>query len=209
MEIHSQLVLAPDALEGTRAPALWTCVGVLALVALVSGIQAWRAAPADWTDLPSFEVAPLGAVELYKQRSGRFATEPVSHGEALVLLRDDSTPAALASALIPIDGVQWALRIHGDLELGPARLRALNRAGARWTVSLVDKQVVRIASPNGELLRYREFRSASQHERWHLAAVASISGLCAALLACYSRRLLEALARRARRFQAQPPMKSP
>lgn len=62
MEIHSQLVLAPDALDGTRAPALWACVGLLALVAIVCGAQAGRDVPAKRSDLPSFEIVPMTAV---------------------------------------------------------------------------------------------------------------------------------------------------
>jgi len=197
MEIHSQLVLPPGALDGTRAPALWTFVGLLALVALVCGAQAWRKVPAKWNDLPSFELVPLTAAELIQERTGSFATTPVSHGEALLLDRDKPTPPALSSALIPL-ATSWALPVHADLKLGFARIRALNHNRATWTVSVFEKQVVRIASADVELLPYREFQDAWQQRRWRMAAYAAASGLAAALLALFSGRILAALAARAR-----------
>lgn len=208
MEIHGQLVLAPDALAGTRAPALWACVGILAVVALACGVQAGRSAP-RWTELPSVEVMPLGVATLHTQRTGTYATEPVAQGEALVLPYSESAPPALAAAWVPLEDGHWALRIHDDLQLGAMRQRSLNRGGLAWTVTLLDKQVVRIASVDGELLGYREFEDAWQHRRWHLALWAGASALAAALLAVFSRRILSALARRDARSRASSGLKSP
>lgn len=208
MEIHGQLVLAPDALAGTRAPALWACVGILAVMALACGVQAGRSAP-RWTELPSVEVVPLGVAALHTQRTGTYATEPVSQGEALVLPYSESAPPALAAAWVPLEDGHWALRIHDDLQLGTMRQRSLNRGGLAWTVTLLDKQVVRIASADGELLGYREFEDAWQHRRWRLAGWAGASALAAALLAVFSRRILSALARRDARSRASSGLKSP
>ncbi|WP_457423119.1 hypothetical protein [Roseateles sp. P5_E7] len=180
---------------------------MLALVAIFCGAQAGRNVPAKWTDLQSFELVPLTAVELIQERTGSFATTPVSHGEVLLLALETPTPPALSSALIPLS-TNWALPIHADLKLGFSRIRALNHNSATWTVSLFDKQVVHIASADGELLRYREFQDAWQHRRWRMVAFAGASGLAAALLALFSRRLLAALAARAGRSQASPLLKS-
>lgn len=208
MEIHGQLVLAPDALAGTRAPALWACVGILAVMALACGVQAGRSAP-RWTELPSFEVVPLGATALYTQRTGTYATEPIPQGEALALAYSESLPAALTAALVPLQDGQWGLRIHDELQLGSARHQSLNRGGIAWTVTLLDKQVVRIASPAGELLRYAEFQRAWDTRRQRLAGWAGASALAATLLAAFSRRILSALARRDARSRASSGLKSP
>ena len=207
MGIHRQLILAPGALEGTRAPALWTCVGVLALAAVVCGAEAWRGVPDKWTGLQSFEIVPLTAVELIQERSGTFTIATVSRGEALLLAMEKPVPDGLAPALVPLS-TAWALPIHADLKLGFARIRALNHNSALWTVSLFDRQVVRIASADGELLRYPEFQQAWDARRQRMAGWAGASALAAVLLAAVSRRMLSALAGRNARSQASPGLKS-
>lgn len=110
-------------------------------------------------------------------------------------------PAALSPALIP-QATSWALPIYADLKLGFPRILALNHNSATWRVRLHDKQVVRIASADAELLPYRELQEAWQHRRWRMAGYVAASGLAAALLALFSGRILAALAARARWSQA-------
>jgi hypothetical protein len=59
MDIHSQLVLRSNALEGTQAPGLRTFFGLLTLLAVIRAIEAARNLPARWSGLKS------------RQRAGR------------------------------------------------------------------------------------------------------------------------------------------
>jgi len=197
MEIHSQLVLAPGALERARAPALWACVGLLIAASCFCGVQAWRGVPTTWTELQSFDIVPVTAFEHIEETEVLFGLTQSTRSEALLLDENEPLPAALRPLARDRE-----LPIHPDLKLGFERILALNKNSARWTVSLLDKQVVRIASAERELLPYREFQDAWQHRRWRMAASAAASGLAAALLALFSGRILAALAARARRSQA-------
>ncbi len=197
MEIHSQRVLPPGALAGTRAPALWTCVVLLAAASGIFGAQAWRGVPSTWAKLQSFDIVPVTAYEWIEETEVLFGLMQVSRGEALLLDEKQPLPATLRPLARGSE-----LLIHADLKLGFERILALNNNSAQWTVSLLDKQVVRIASADVELLPYREFQDAWQQRRWRMAAYAAASGLAAALLALLSGRILATLAARARRSQA-------
>lgn len=179
MDIRSQFTVAPNRLDGKRTPMLWACVALLIAASGFCGAQAWREVPSTWKELRSFDIVPVTAFERIEASEVAMGLMWSTRSEALMLDKNEPLPAALRPP-----AHEHELPIHPDLKLGFERILALNKNSARWTVSLFDEHVVRIASADAELLPYREFQQAWQRGRWQMTAYAAASALAAALLAC-------------------------
>ncbi|MFG6416097.1 hypothetical protein ACG02S_19555 [Roseateles sp. DC23W] len=185
MDTHGKVAVAPNGVDGKQAPVLWACVVLLIAAFGFCGAQAWREVPSTWAELHSYDVVPTTAFERIEEADLVFGLTRLTRSEALFLDKNEPLPAALRPLLRDRE-----LPIHADLKLGFERILALNKNSARWTVSVFDEQVVRIASPERELLSYREFQDAHGNKRVRLTAIASVCALLAALLAAgLSRRL--------------------
>jgi hypothetical protein len=165
----TQLVLREGALDGLIAPAVITVVSTAAVAGLVLLVKGYTGAVPQAQSVEQTPVQSLKAVAVQKQRAGRWASNPVDHGDALVYVADGSAPPSLRQATRQTSRGETFLMLHSGLQLGDQRADELSQR-KEWLIRLVDQEVVSIASADRELLPFSEFieAKARQMKRWKI-----------------------------------------
>jgi hypothetical protein len=165
----TQLVLREGALDGLIAPAVITVVSTAAVAGLVLLVKGYTGAVPQAQGVEQISVRSLKAVAVQKQRTGRWASGPVDHGDALVYVWDDAAPASLRQATRQTGRGETFLMLHSGLQLGDQRADELSQR-KEWLIRLVDQEVVSIDSADRELLPFSEFieAKARQMKRWKI-----------------------------------------
>lgn len=99
--------------EPTRA-ALWTVAAFLLIAGMAAMALALRSAPRR-DELVEVQAEVHNAGTLTTQRTGKWKTEPVPHGTAIVLAWDDKWPPDFSSSVRPLGGSVMHLLIHDEL----------------------------------------------------------------------------------------------
>lgn len=149
----AHLVLAPGVLHGLVRPAVWTGI----LMALFAGIGMVVSSRIDVPTLDSLPRATIHSptlVSLSKQRTGRWATtQPVDHGAAVAFQLRTDMAAELVPAAHSLDAGRAFVMIEPALELDERQRLALTHEGP-WQIALLDRHVVQVSGPAGELLPF-------------------------------------------------------
>lgn len=104
--------------------------------------------------LPRATLYAPAVVMVSRERTGRWATaRPVDHGAAVAFDVRTDMPTELLLAARPLGAGRAFVMIEPALEQDELQLAALTREGP-WQVALLDRQVVHVAGPGGDLLPF-------------------------------------------------------
>jgi hypothetical protein len=179
----TQLVSREGALDGLIAPAVINVVSTAAVAGLVLLVKGYTGAVPQAQSVEQIPVQSLKAVAVQKQRTGRWASTPVDHGDALVYVGDDSAPPSLRQATRQTNRGETFLMLHSGLQLGDQRADELSQR-KEWLIRLVDQEVVSIAAAGRELLPFSEFieAKARQMKRWKIYGASLLAAAALGLI---------------------------
>jgi hypothetical protein len=176
--------------EPTRA-ALWTVAALLLIAGMAAMGLALCGAPRR-DELVEVHAEVHNAGVLTTQRTGKWKTEPVPHGTAIVLVWDDKWPPDFSSSVRSLDGSVMYLLIHDALPTDLVEQAASQMPGPR-RIALYERQVVSMVDalmPAREILSYADFEQAHRARAVRRGWIGLVCLLGAATMAGFLRRVV-------------------
>jgi hypothetical protein len=184
-----RLLVGSKLSEPTRA-ALWAVPALLLIAGMAAIGLALSGAPRQ-DELVEVQAEVHNAGTLTTQRTGKWKTQPVQHGTAIVLAWDDKWPPDFSSSVRSWDGSVMYLLIRDALPTDLVERATSQMPGPR-RIALYERQVVSMVDalmPARTILSYADFERAHRARAVRRGWIGLVCLLGAATMAGFLRRI--------------------